>query len=154
MTGLKESAIYLRILLLVLLQGCWSATLPPDISQQEKMQLEKVHLNLDVAVKRGNLPEIYYRNLAQALRDTGLFDKVYVWDQWDRKNPPHLFAESDRRANRANPLPFFTALTLGFFPTISEDQYGYSFLLKSIDNAGPPCDAPLPLFSIGSNIRF
>ncbi len=118
--------------LLLVLVGCASQPLPMKLQTPERALLEATHFDAVVAVD----PEWegYARRLRDALRDTGLFDRVEMRDDLDVE--PDLVARVTRPVyGTASILPLLTVVTLGIVPTWGDEEWGDAFELTSAHGA-------------------
>ena len=103
--------------LVILLSGCVSQVLPPGVAETE--------LNIDrpVYVEPYRFPA-YSQSLQSALEGTEIFSEVHTAKP---PNSPVYVARVNRRVHGNAVIPFWTFLTLGVFPTITEEEFGESF---------------------------
>jgi hypothetical protein len=111
---------------LAALGGCASEALPPPLSEEQAKAVDAAHFKATVGVKRYN-PPVYSDTLVKYLRETGLFDRVDYVEAFD--TPPTFTARVDATVYGTAAIPIFTFLSLGFIPTIFEEDHGAVFSL-------------------------
>ena len=116
------------IVILGLVKGCVSVKLPPKLTQEEKVIVSGAYMPLSVGVREYKQPK-YFELLARALIGTGIFKKVDRLKNFE--GPPDLVAEVEEEIRERAVFPLLTIVTLGFFPTWTEQYYGQSFSLRS-----------------------
>ena len=115
------------IVLIGLLKGCASEQRPLPLNASEETQLEARALGLSLGVEPST-PPVYAENLLHALRQTGLFRDV---QPAENIQTPDLFARVERPIYGNAVIPILTFVTLGLIPTVTEDEHGHSFSLRS-----------------------
>ncbi|MCK5226472.1 MAG: hypothetical protein KAQ89_07100 [Planctomycetes bacterium] len=120
---MKRTTIFISValILVVFMNGCCSGTFAPKVSESNKKKITQIYFDIAIGTKqnRGDF-------LKEDIENTGLFRKVDEFNDIDCSEH-ELIAEFGSRGDYANPIPLFTGLTLGFFPTIIDDEQGYTF---------------------------
>lgn len=130
----------MKIVLLVLclltpfLGGCYvyytcSFPLAPAISEPDKQMVDRAHFDSSISITGKEF-------FVSEIQDIGLFDDVGLYVSEPNCFDYDLVIEYEEGGNYANPLPFFTFLTLGLFPTIADDERGYVFNIYRCDMPG------------------
>lgn len=113
--------------------GWGSAALPPKLSEAERARIAGAHVPMTVGVERCDAP-VYSESLRDALRRTGIFDRVDDLERFDE--PPSLVARVERRVHGTAVVPLWTLLTFGIVPTSVEETAGWSFSLGAPERPG------------------
>lgn len=112
------------------LGGCISASLPPALTDAQRVSLARTHFKATVGVEEYKYP-IYSEHLIHDLRATGLFDAV---ESIDRLSNPDLIARVERSVYGTATIPLWTILTLGIVPTTVEEEHGHVFSIRAGDS--------------------
>lgn len=115
------------VVLTGLLKGCASEQRPLPLNAGEELILDGKRLELSVGVDPST-PPVYAQNLLHALQETGLFSDIRPSE---KITAPHLLARVERPISGNAVIPALTLITLGLIPTITEEEHGYSFSLRS-----------------------
>lgn len=118
--------------------ACTSAKLAPEVSAAERARAAATSLPYAVVVEHGKHPPIYSERLVTALRATKLFARVDLAGSGPAGAP--LVARVTSPSEGAAVIPFFTAITLGLFPTIAEETWGLAFTLEAPGSSVAPVE--------------
>ena len=119
-------------LFVALAVGCGSVGLPKRLTGEERSIAGGPPLPYRVAVDRHHGPA-YSDSLIRALRRTRAFAEV---DYADRlSSPPHLIARVEDEIRGRAIIPVWTIVTLGIVPTVTNENFGESFSLRSVDGS-------------------
>lgn len=121
------AAILLMVMAAGLLRGCTSMVLPRPLTETELSQISRTRFDASVGVEKDENP-LYSDRLIQALRRTGLFNKV---EKLENLPKPDLIARVERHVYGTPTVPFLTGLSLGFIPTVVREEWGEVFSLRS-----------------------
>ena len=105
---------------------CQSAALPPEPGPAELALVNATHFRATVGVKRDRFP-VYSEQLIGALRGTGLFDRV---EREEDLPGATLLASVDRHIYGTATIPCVAFVSLGFVPTIVDEEWGEAFTLR------------------------
>ena len=105
-----------------LLGGCLVGSFPlaPAISESDKQMIVQTHFDTSIGITKNEF-------LFSEMQKLGLFDNIVPIAGEPNCLESDLVVEFENYGNYANALPFLTGLTLGFFPTIADDEGGYIF---------------------------
>jgi len=118
-------------LLIPVAQGCGGGTGPaaPSWSERAVVEAARLEIRLGIDGQRrfvrvengrriyGDEDEWIRDQFIAAMHERKLFREVERLDAFD--SPPDLVATVSRHVDGDNPLPFFTFLTLGIYPTVA-----------------------------------
>lgn len=114
----------LGLVLLGLMGGCASTTLPPKLTAAQRALVHKAHFELTVGVAEYEYPA-YSDDLIIALARTHLFVRVDHLTNF--ASHPDIVARVEDRIHGSAVIPFWTGLSLGIIPTTVNETHGYSF---------------------------
>lgn len=115
---------------------CTSARLAPAPSEAARARAAATRLPWAVVVEAGAHPPVYSERLVAGLRASKLFASVELAGVAAPDAP--LVARVTHPSEGAAVIPLFTAITLGFFPTIAEETWGLGFTLEARGADAPP----------------
>lgn len=108
--------------------GCLVGSFPlaPKISSLDKDAITQTHFNASLGIAKEKPHNAF---LFSEIQKLGLFDAIVLATGEPSCLESDLVVEFENYGNYANSLPFLTGLTLGFFPTIADDERGYIFTI-------------------------
>ena len=112
--------------------GCTSSALPPKPTASQLDHLLRTHFKASVGVEKAKFPA-YSERLVEALRKTGLFDRV---DHLENLPEATLVARVERHIYGNAVIPVLTGITLGIVPTVTTETHGHAFSLSPRSGAG------------------
>ncbi len=117
------------VVLAFIIQGCGGVTGPRGLSSTERATLNAARLDLRVGVRgeQGSRRDKF----VDAMRERKVFRGV---DSIGLISPIDLEATVTRFLNADNPLPFFTFLTLGLYPTVAKDTQRWEVTFSAPDS--------------------
>ena len=110
-----------------LLKGCASEQRPLPLNTSEETLLGSKGFGLSLGVEPST-PPVYAQSLLHALQQTGLFHEV---QPAGKTQAPDLLVRVERPISGNAVIPILSFLTLGLIPTVTEEEHGYSFSLRS-----------------------
>jgi hypothetical protein len=110
-----------------LLKSCASEQRPLPLNIGEETLLSSKGFGLSLGVEPST-PPVYAQSLLRAMQQTDLFREV---QQADRLQAPDLLARVERTITGNAVIPILSLITLGLIPTVTEEEHGYSFSLRS-----------------------
>lgn len=110
-----------------LLKGCASEQRPLPLSTSEQTLLSSNGFGLSLGVEPST-PAGYAQSLLRALQQTELCHEV---QPSDKIQAPDLLARVERPITGNAMIPILSLITLGLIPTVTEEEHGYSFSLRS-----------------------
>ncbi len=110
-----------------LLKGCASEQRPLPLNTSDETLLESKAFGLSLSIEPST-PPVYAQSLLRALQQTGLFHEV---QPAGKAQAPDLFVRVERPISGNAVIPLLSFLTLGLIPTVTEEEHGYSFSLRS-----------------------
>lgn len=110
-----------------LLKGCASEQRPLPLNTSEETLLGSKGFGLSLGVEPSTQP-VYAQGLLHALQQTGLFREI---QPSDKIQAPDLLARVERSITGNTVIPILSLITLGVIPTMTEEEHGYSFSLRS-----------------------
>ena len=110
-----------------LLKGCASEQRPLPLNTSEQTLLSSNGFGLSLGVEPST-PAVYAQSLLRALQQTGLFREV---QPPERIQAPDLLARVERPITGNAVIPILSLITLGLIPTVTEEEHGYSFSIRS-----------------------
>jgi hypothetical protein len=110
-----------------LLKGCASEQRPLPLKTSEETLLGSKGFGLSLGVEPST-PPVYAQALLHALQQTELFRVV---QPADKIQAPDLLAQVERSITGNAVIPILSLITLGLIPTVTEEEHGYSFSLRS-----------------------
>ena len=110
-----------------LLKGCASEQRPLPLDTSEETLLGSNGFGLSLGVEPST-PPVYAQSLLHALQQTGLFREV---QPAERVQAPDLLVRVERPISGNAVIPILSLITLGLIPTVTEEEHGYSFSLRS-----------------------
>ena len=110
-----------------LLKGCASEQRPLPLNTSEQTLLSSNGFGLSLGVEPST-PAVYAQSLLRALQQTGLFREV---QPLERIQAPDLLARVERPITGNAVIPILSLITLGLIPTVTEEEHGYSFSIRS-----------------------
>jgi hypothetical protein len=130
----RRTGLVVTVLLSIITQGCGGVTGPPRLSRSEQAAVVASRLDLRLGVRDQGESSAEFVAL---VRERQLFREVNVIAALD--SPPDLEATIGAwgAVNGDNPLPFFTFLTLGFFPTIGNNTQRWEVIFTSPPRTEP-----------------
>lgn len=141
LTIIKKKKIIITTIILIILilsgiiGGCSSTILAPELTKEEQNVVINVHYNLVIGVREFGA-KIYSDRLLNALKKTNLFKEVNHLDSLSRT--PDLIAKVEDSISGSAIIPIFTLITLGIFPTWTEEEHGNIFSLNFPDSTKQP----------------
>jgi hypothetical protein len=107
--------------------ACANTALPPKLTSSQRDAIARSQRwCVTVGVEPFRFP-VYSDRLLTALIATHLFARVDVVEAFS--TPPTFVARVERSVYGTATLPWLTGLSLGFIPTIVEEEHGYAFSL-------------------------
>jgi hypothetical protein len=110
-----------------LLKGCASEQRPLPLNTSDETLLESKAFGLSLGIEPST-PPVYAQSLLRTLQQTGLFHEV---QPAGKAQAPDLFVRVERPISGNAVIPLLSFLTLGLIPTVTEEEHGYSFSLRS-----------------------
>lgn len=115
-----------------LLKGCASEQRPLPLNTSEQTLLSSNGFGLSLSVEPST-PPVDAQSLLRALQQTELFREV---QPADRIQAPDLLARVERTITGNAVIPVLSLITLGLIPTVTEEEHGYSFSIRSYKSSG------------------
>ncbi|TKS57733.1 MAG: hypothetical protein EWM72_03460 [Nitrospira sp.] len=116
-----------------LLKGCASEQRPLPLNSSEQTLLSSNGFGLSLGVEPST-PPVYAQTLLRALRQTKLFREV---QPAEKVQGPDLLVRVERPITGNAVIPILSLITLGLIPTVTEEEHGYSFSLRSLKSSEP-----------------
>ena len=117
--------------------SCATSAVPPALSPEEEQRLATTRLPYSVGVERYEYP-VYSESLLTSLQATRLFEEVRRLEEIEA---PDLIASVRRPIyGTASIAPLLTIVTLGVVPTVVDEEWGESFVLRSGDSGADPVE--------------